>query len=64
MTCDTRNYIPLAAAYLCQDCDSVGNSSMQCPACASQVLMGLAGELDRKGEVEGSNMFLIPAMAA
>jgi hypothetical protein len=37
---------------------------MQCPACASQVLMGLAGLLDRQEEVEGSNMFLIPAMAA
>ncbi|MGA2167425.1 MAG: hypothetical protein ABSG62_04395 [Terracidiphilus sp.] len=36
----------------------------KCLACASQVLMGLAGVLDRKEEVEEPNMFLIPAMAA
>jgi hypothetical protein len=64
MTLDVRQHIPLTAAYLCQDCDSVGNSSMQCPACASEVLMGLAGVLDRKEESEESNMFLIPALAA
>ena len=39
--------MPLTEAYLCQDCDSVGNSSMQCMACASEVLMGLAAVLDR-----------------
>jgi hypothetical protein len=43
--------MPLTEAYLCQDCDSVGNSSMQCLACASEVLMGLAAVLDR--QVEG-----------
>ena len=47
MTFDAQQYIPLAGAYLCQDCDSVGNSAMQCPACASQVVMSLAGVLDR-----------------
>ena len=40
--------MPLTAAYLCQDCDSVGNSSTQCMACASEVLMGLAAVLDRQ----------------
>ena len=39
--------MPLTEAYLCQDCDSVGNSSMQCMACASEVLLGLAAVLDR-----------------
>ena len=53
MTPDARQYIPLVSAYLCQDCDSVGNSSMRCPACASEVLMGLAGVFDRKEEVLG-----------
>jgi hypothetical protein len=41
-------HIPLKFAYLCQDCNSVGNSAVRCPACASQVLMGLAGILDRE----------------
>jgi hypothetical protein len=63
MTPDIRQHIPLTAAYLCQDCDSVGNSSMRCPACASEVLLGLAGVLDRKAEVE-STLFLIPYLAA
>jgi hypothetical protein len=41
-------HIPLKSAYLCQDCNSVGNCSMQCPACASCVLMSLATVLDRE----------------
>ena len=64
MTSEMLNHIPLNSAYLCQDCDAVGNSSMQCPACASEVLMGLAGVFARKEEVAESNMFMIPAMAA
>jgi hypothetical protein len=49
MTIDLQQSMPLAAAYLCQDCDSVCNSSTRCPACASEVLMGLAAVLDRQG---------------
>ena len=41
-------HIPLAGAYLCQDCDSIGNSAMACPACASRVLLGLACVLNRE----------------
>jgi hypothetical protein len=48
MTIDLQQSMPLAAAYLCQDCDSVGNSSTHCLACASEVLMGLAAVLDRR----------------
>lgn len=40
-------HIPLSSAYLCQDCDSIGNCSSFCPACASPALMGLAGVLNR-----------------
>jgi len=40
-------HIPLGFAYLCQDCDAVGNSSEKCPACASEVLLCLAGVLNR-----------------
>jgi hypothetical protein len=64
MTLDLMNHIPLNSAYLCQDCDSVGNSSMQCPACASEVLMGLAGVFGRLEEETGADLFLVPALAA
>jgi hypothetical protein len=40
-------HIPLASAYLCQDCDSIGNHSSVCPACASMALLSVAGILDR-----------------
>ena len=44
-------HIPLGYAYLCQDCSSVGNCAEKCPACASEVLMGLAGVLNREAVV-------------
>lgn len=44
-------HIPLPSAYLCQDCNSVGNCASQCPACASGVLMCLASVLNREEEV-------------
>jgi hypothetical protein len=50
MTLVSMQHIPLANAYLCQDCNCVGNCSVQCPACASEALMGLAGVLNRKTE--------------
>jgi ferredoxin len=40
-------HIPLQTAYLCQDCNSIGNCATQCPACASTVLMSLSSVLDR-----------------
>jgi RNA polymerase subunit RPABC4/transcription elongation factor Spt4 len=43
-------HIPLSNAYLCGDCNCVSNSSRQCPACASEVLLGLASVLDREVE--------------
>ena len=52
MTSAMMNHMPLNTAYLCQDCDAVGNCSEQCPACASRVLMGLAGVFDRKEVVQ------------
>ena len=64
MTVDLMNHIPLSSAYLCQDCDAVGNSAMQCPACASGVLLGLAGVLDREVEVQRATMIEFPLMAA
>lgn len=41
-------YMPLEGAYLCQDCETVGNCAHKCPACASEVLMCLAGVLNRE----------------
>jgi len=64
MTFDVMNHIPLNSAYLCQDCDAVGNSSIRCPACASEVLMGLAGVFDREEESRELSLSMIPPPAA
>ena len=47
--------IPLREAYLCTDCNFVGNSATSCPACASGALLCLASVLDREGAEEGTN---------
>lgn len=66
MTSDPQLHIPLNEAYLCQDCDAVGNSSMQCPACASEVLLSLAGIFDRRENAEsmGAKVLLFPSLVA
>jgi len=43
----SMQHMPLANAYLCQDCSCVGNCAEQCPACASEALMALAKVLNR-----------------
>jgi hypothetical protein len=43
-------HIPLERAYLCEDCHTVGNCSTNCPACASNALLCLAGVLNRECE--------------
>jgi len=58
-------HIPLTSAYLCQDCNSVGNNAMHCPACASEALLGLAGVLNRGVEEPAQASYVrIPALAA
>jgi hypothetical protein len=58
-------HIPLASAYLCQDCNCVSNCSRRCPACASEVLMGLAGVLDREvEEIPRQSYSYVTAMVA
>jgi hypothetical protein len=52
MTYPAMLHIPLMYAYLCQDCNSIGNCSSQCPACASSVLLSLSGVLDRSASEE------------
>jgi len=49
-------HIPLSSAYLCQDCNCVGNCAGHCPACASSVLMNLATVLDREVRAEEEQM--------
>jgi len=44
-------HFPLRNAYLCQDCNSIGNNANQCPACASEVLMSLSAVLNRADDV-------------
>lgn len=61
----SMQHIPLTNAYLCQDCNSIGNCSVQCPACASEALMGLAGVLNRKCEDRAQVTYTrVPALAA
>ena len=61
----TMQLIPLTSAYLCQDCNCVCNCAKQCPACASEVLMGLAGVLDREPELKvQQNHGRLPNLAA
>ena len=64
--CTDPVHIPLKGAYLCQDCNSVGNCAMQCPACASTVLMNLATVLDREvaAVVSAIEYEYIPEMVA
>ncbi|HEY3628647.1 MAG TPA: hypothetical protein VGL00_20330 [Terracidiphilus sp.] len=58
-------HIPLRSAYLCQDCNSVGNCARQCPACASEVLLSLSAVLDREvTEVAVPQYSYAPAMVA
>jgi hypothetical protein len=43
-------FFSVSSAYLCQDCNVIGNCATQCPACASRVLLGIAAVLDREPE--------------
>jgi len=53
-------HIPLASAYLCSDCNCVSNCSRSCPACASEVLLNLAGVLDREVEEIPQHAYSFP----
>ena len=48
MTFVAMQHMPLSSAYLCADCHCVGNCAEQCPACASEALIGLASVLNRE----------------
>jgi hypothetical protein len=53
----SMQHIPLKRAYLCQDCNCIGNCARQCPACASEALIGLAGVLNREANDEAQHGF-------
>jgi hypothetical protein len=50
MTFVSMQHMPLTSAYLCQDCNCIGNCAVQCPACASEALIGLSGVLNRESD--------------
>ena len=56
MTFHSMQHMPLSTAYLCQDCSCIGNCAEQCPACASEALMGLAGVLNRRQKEDAWQM--------
>jgi len=68
-TGDVESYLmlqhfPLSSAYLCQDCNSIGNNANQCPACASEVLMSLSAVLNRSEDVMIESQYpSLPALA-
>ncbi len=63
MKLTAMQHIPLACAYLCPDCNCIGNCAEQCPLCASSVLLGLASVLDREPEDESMQNTCVPAPA-
>jgi hypothetical protein len=56
MTFVSTQHMPLYSAYLCEDCHCVGDCAEQCPACASESLMSLAGVLNREQPKEHAQM--------
>jgi DNA-directed RNA polymerase subunit RPC12/RpoP len=64
MTYLKMQHIPIGSAYLCADCNAIGNNSTRCPACASTVLMNLAGVLDRSVEAEQIMPYTYPTAVA
>jgi coenzyme F420-reducing hydrogenase gamma subunit len=61
MAYSNMDYIPLRSAYLCPDCNTIGNCATQCPACASRALMGLSAILDREVEQESKPLAQMPS---
>lgn len=40
-------FINLSEAYLCSDCEAVGNSANRCPRCQSRALMAITRAMPR-----------------
>jgi len=41
------SFVSLSEAYLCCDCEAIGNSAMRCPRCESKALMAVVQALPR-----------------
>jgi hypothetical protein len=48
--------IPLQSAYLCTDCDHIGDNAVRCEQCASESLLSLANVLNRKEETNATDL--------
>jgi ferredoxin len=57
----TLEHFPIQSAFLCQDCDSIGNCAEQCPACASHALMSLSAVLNREAVQRSSPLIQMPS---
>ena len=44
-----KEFIRLAEAYLCVNCDAITSNYAICPACSGRSLLSLANVLNRKG---------------
>jgi len=64
MNSSVLQHFPLKFAYLCPDCNTIGNCATQCPACASRVLMGLSSILDRNEPAEMASLTVMPAASS
>lgn len=60
MTYPKMLHFPLSSAYLCPDCNTIGNCPDQCPACACEVLMNLSGVLNRQPEAAAPAATIAP----
>ena len=54
MRVSDMHHIPLKAAFLCVDCESLGSCSTACPCCSSRALLSLAGVLNRASDQPSS----------
>jgi tRNA(Ile2) C34 agmatinyltransferase TiaS len=57
-------YMHINSAYLCPDCNSIGNNSQRCPACTSTMLLSLASVLNREVEEEQMLPYAYPRAVA
>jgi len=42
------NFVNLANAYLCSDCEAIGESAMSCPRCQSNALFAITRAIHRQ----------------
>lgn len=58
MTMAEMVHMPLARAWLCGDCDSIGNCAEHCPACAEGSLVAMITLINRDPVAERQNTAL------